>query len=833
MNRIDRDRLRRGMRLLARLLLGLGAAGVLLQLELAPKVARSLLGWGAWLGAGGPAAGWPVAAISSPLDEPLAILYRALTFNQPLLPWLVWLAGAGLLFAPWVHVRPAPFRGSPPRSVGTGTTVPRPTAESRAAPAPARRNRRRPRLVFQLLVLGTLIGICLLGGAVRATNLLPDAEGAWPASNFDEMVYYTNARLLAQGELPYRDHFLAHPPGVTYMFALGLATQPRWGGPVAFGTARLWLLGFSLLALPLMFLAGRRLGGSLCGLLAAGVLALDGKAAGVAVLETAVNVWSLLALVLYLYTPRTLAPWQRALWVGLTGASTGFATLAKVPGIALAGALPLHALLRRRPRQAVLLGGAAGAGVLLGLLPFLLVAPDALVRQTFFFQMLRPQEVRPGIDQASRIANYPESLLTILGAMLGLAVLTAALVLGRGRVWRRLRGWVVVVLWALPVLAVFVVGRSYHSPYYVQWAPPLALLAGALAARPVWRSLGAVWRRQRSWPRGRRLAGGLLVPALLLLLPFLATQWQAAHTVERDRVYLGAGATLAGLVPAGEGETLAFDPGYTFVAGRPPVLLPNGARLIDSAGAMVYYGTNIDQAPWSELADRVLHFSRERNAQETFYSLPAQASMLAALPTSVAVVIDGKIGEPQLRPQSIQLIQLLSQPPQKIDYAHIYPRQPDFAGALIGYPFQGPAGLELWTATIEGIHADGSGAGPHLFGQPAEPSGPRLQHRLAVDDPVVQLGLYWRVPASFGGQDYRVGLALRGPDGQPVVQTATRPDEDRAATSTWRAGWIYPDLHNLALPPGPGQYTLAISLYPDGQPAAASTWQVPMVITRQ
>ena len=67
----DRARLRRGVRLLARVLLVLGATGILLQLELLPKLARSLLGWGAWLAAGGPLAGLPQTAQASPLDEPL------------------------------------------------------------------------------------------------------------------------------------------------------------------------------------------------------------------------------------------------------------------------------------------------------------------------------------------------------------------------------------------------------------------------------------------------------------------------------------------------------------------------------------------------------------------------------------------------------------------------------------------------------------------------------------------------------------------------------------------------------------------------------------------
>ena len=57
------------------------------------------------------------------------------------------------------------------------------------------------------------------------------------------------------------------------------------------------------------------------------------------------------------------------------------------------------------------------------------------------------------------------------------------------------------------------------------------------------------------------------------------------------------------------------------------------------------------------------------------------------------MVIDGKIAEPDLRPQSIQLIQLLSAPPQNIDYAHLYSLQ---LTTPLGIAFLGPGGLELW-----------------------------------------------------------------------------------------------------------------------------------------
>jgi hypothetical protein len=617
---------------------------------------------------------------------------------------------------------------------------------------------------------------------------------------------------------------------VSDLFGLVLMGQTPWGGPITFGVARLWLLIFSLLAVPLIFLAGRRLGGPGSGLLAALLLALDGKAAQVAVLEAVVNLWSLVALVLYLYAPRTLRPWQRAIWIGLAGVCAGGAALAKVPGIALAGALPLHALLRRRPREALLLIGSTLGGVLLGLLPFLIAAPGPLLRQTFFFQMLRPQEVRPGLDQASRIAEYPESILTLLGATLGMVVLTAAFVAVQGRRERAaLRGWVLVVLWALPVLAVFVVGRSFHSPYYVQWAPPLALLAGAVVARPAWRALGAILPRR---PGAGLVADAGAVFGLLFILPLIAAQWQADHTVETDRVYFPAGATLADLLPDPGAQTLVFDPGYTFVAGRPPVNIPGIGRMVDSAGAMVYYGTDIDRAPLGDLVRRVLQFNRERNAQETFYSPAAQAAVLAGLPHSAAVVIDGKLAVPELRPQSIELIKQLSAEPRTVDYASVYSLKPTPAladGPQMQHTFHGASGLELWKLTVEGLRPDGSGEGPHLLEQ-GDFAGGSYLHRIATPHPVIQFGLYWRVPSTFAGPDYRIGLRLLTPTGQVAAQTDTRPGEDQDLTHTWRPGGLYPDLHNIQAPPGPGTYALQLAVYPDGQPDSADVWTAPLLL---
>jgi hypothetical protein len=357
----------------------------------------------------------------------------------------------------------------------------------------------------------------------------------------------------------------------------------------------------------------------------------------------------------------------------------------------------------------------------------------------------------------------------------------------------------------------------------------LALLAAALVARPLWRALGAVLPRR---PGAALLADAGAAFGLIFILPLIVAQWQADHTVEADRVYFPAGAALADLLPDPSAQTLTFDPGYTFVAGRPPVVVPGIGRMVDSAGAMVYYGTDIDRAPLPDLVGRVLQFNRERNAQETFYSPAAQAAVLAALPHSAAVVIDGKLAVPELRPQSIELIKLLSAPPRTIDYASVYPLKPP-AGDGPQRPgqhlFHGANGLELWALTVEGLRPDGSGEGPRLLEQGDFADG-RFVHRLATPNPVIQVGLYWQVPATFAPTDYRIGLRLLTPTGQVAAQTDTRPDEDRAETHTWRPGGLYPDLHNIQAPPGPGSYTLQLSVYPTGQPAAADLWTVPLRI---
>ena len=152
---------------------------------------------------------------------------------------------------------------------------------------------------------------------------------------------------------------------------------------------------------------------------AAFVYAADGQASEVAVLETVSNFAAVLACGVFVETTRLSGHnrWHKILLV-LSGIFGRRRILAKLPGLALfysfANLFSLEELscngdlglaqCRFRSRFAnhwgacfVLKGGIG-----------------AFLRQVVFFQLLRPQEVRAGIDEIARVSDYPETRLTIL-----------------------------------------------------------------------------------------------------------------------------------------------------------------------------------------------------------------------------------------------------------------------------------------------------------------------------------------------------------------------------------------------------------------------------------
>jgi hypothetical protein len=79
---------------------------------------------------------------------------------------------------------------------------------------------------------------------------------------------------------------------------------------------------------------------------------------------------------------------------------------------------------------------------------------------------------------------------------------------------------------------------------------------------------------------------------------------------------------------------------------------------------------------------------------------------------------------------------------------------------------------------------------------------------------VLGLRTFWSVDQPFG-QDFFIFVHLLDAAGNRVAQRDTPPWQGRFPTSSWRAGTLVVDVHDLALPAGlpPGEYTLAVGMF--------------------
>src|SRR2546426_329350 len=79
---------------------------------------------------------------------------------------------------------------------------------------------------------------------------------------------------------------------------------------------------------------------------------------------------------------------------------------------------------------------------------------------------------------------------------------------------------------------------------------------------------------------------------------------------------------------------------------------------------------------WGDLLGAPLHFDKERNASAVFQSTTPQASILGGFWQAQIAVVDGKIGLPQLRGQTLGLLQALAVNRQDVQYVSIYSLDP-------------------------------------------------------------------------------------------------------------------------------------------------------------
>jgi len=84
-----------------------------------------------------------------------------------------------------------------------------------------------PATGLTLWAVMAIIGIAMVGAAIRVAALLPIGAADQFPVDYDEGVYSAAASLFARGQMPYRDFFFVHPPGARCMFCCRLAGSAR------------------------------------------------------------------------------------------------------------------------------------------------------------------------------------------------------------------------------------------------------------------------------------------------------------------------------------------------------------------------------------------------------------------------------------------------------------------------------------------------------------------------------------------------------------------------------------------------------------------------------
>lgn len=330
-------------------------------------------------------------------------------------------------------------------------------------------------------------GLVLVVGIALRVQPWFNANAFRGVLEYDDGVYYGAAALLLEGDLPYRDVTLVHPPGTAILLLpaalVGRLLSDSWG----MAAARLLVLAVAVANTLLVGALARRLPLPVAHREAAGLVAaaayamLPGavEAEHTAMLEPLVTLPCLLATLLLTATECS----RRRL--ALAGGLLALALSTKL----FAGAYLVVALLwlaRARGRRAVIslaAGALAGLAVLVG--PFALAAPGAMWRDVVVTQLARPLDA--GMSRAARLVDMAGfGQLPLWAGLAGLLVLLA--VLARSAASAGLPPYWVGV--GVVTVVGFTASASYFPHYGAFLAPVLAVLLGLAVAGGRWSRVG-------------------------------------------------------------------------------------------------------------------------------------------------------------------------------------------------------------------------------------------------------------------------------------------------------------------------------------------------------
>ncbi len=392
----------------------------------------------------------------------------------------------------------------------------------------------------RLPLILVVAAVAIAGSGVRVAVLL-QAGGVLGSSAYDDGVYYAAAASFVHGRWPYADFLFLQPPAVVLAGAPFAAIGAAVGDPTGVLTARLAWIGVGAANCALVaVLAGRRSwqAGLIAGAFAACFypLAYGERSTLLEPLGT------LLLLVAILVRQR--GGGRASLIAGVVaGISVDVKIWYVVPVLVLV-AFPGH-------RVRFLLGAVAGGLIVVA--PFLIRAPEALVRQVFIDQLGRPRlpedtfagrlVVLTGAAFTNGSDAVPHRTAFVVALVITVAVLAAAV----AACWTPLGRRAAALLAA--TAAVLLITPSFFPHYVAFTGPWMALVLGIGA--------GALLNRIR---RGVLAAGfGVLLAAVV-----------AAPTLERDLVPPAVTPSLAPIAAAAArvgGCVRSDDPGLLAAIG--------------------------------------------------------------------------------------------------------------------------------------------------------------------------------------------------------------------------------------------------------------------------
>ncbi len=455
--------------------------------------------------------------------------------------------------------------------------------------SPVGEGRRRVTVAALAFVLVVAAAGATLGYALSLPHFL------FGNTEYDDGVYLGAAVALVHGLLPYRDFVFVQPPGSTLLLTPPALISLAAGTRDAMMAARLLTAGVEVANVALVGWLLRRHGAAAV-LVGGGFLVAYRAslfAAHTVLLEPYLDLFCLVGVVLALGGDEGLASSPR---LALAGAAFGFAGAVKLWAVAPFLVLVLVVVARGGGwrRLGALVGGTA-VGFAGPVLPFLVSAPGAMIRQVLLAQAVRPTTTRSGpglrlmglsgMSGGPFHATVTDAVAAVLayGALIGLGLL-----LRRGRrspleVFAPLAAVAVAVLLFLPA------EWYYHYPAFE--GPFLALSLGL--------AVGAVAKTGRS---GLLVAGAV---ALAAVASFGIGTLHSERMLGRRFAFGDRGRSLEALIPrsacaVADAASLLVE-SNRFLDSRAPcplVLDPSGLFLAEESAHGLPAARRLDSAQW-------------------------------------------------------------------------------------------------------------------------------------------------------------------------------------------------------------------------------------------